>query len=105
MELHAVNIADDGGGTRSGFGNVLDRSVGIFKTCCSQRNEIFQPRRNSPIGMGLRVGVAALLAQIAGESAIEVDHFVALPGADSFLGAKENNLHEILLSSLALVAA
>ncbi len=101
VELHAVNIVDDSSETRSGFGDVLDRSVGIFKSCRSQRNEIFQRRRNSLIGMGLRVGVAALLAQIAGESAVEVDHFVALPGADSFLGAKENNLHGILLSFLS----
>src|SRR5207245_10645293 len=31
VELHAVNIVDDSSETRSGFGDVLDRSVGIFK--------------------------------------------------------------------------
>jgi hypothetical protein len=43
--------------------------------------------------VSLRIGIAALLAEIVRQRTIQIDNFVALPRADAALWTENNDLH------------
>src|SRR5262249_61656596 len=53
------------------------------------------------VGASLRVGLAALVAQIVRQRVVQVNDFVVLPGTDAVLWTKKNDFH---FSSLTRVS-
>ena len=83
---------------------MLDSALGIFDGCFAHSNETLQSRWNFLVGVGLGVALTALVAQIVGQGAVQVNDFVILPCADAALRTKKNDFH-VFSSGLFLFKA
>src|SRR5262245_54627875 len=91
VELNALDIVDDGFDAL--LGRMLDSAFSIFDSCFAQRNETLQSRWDFFVGVRLRIGPAALVAQIVRQRVVQVNNFVILPCTDAALWTKKNDLH------------
>src|SRR5262249_16329502 len=96
VKLNALNIVDDG--FHALLGRMLDSAFSILDGCFAQRNETLQSRWDFLLGVRLRVGRAALVAQIVRQRVVQVNDFVVLPGTDAALWTKKYDFHCFLLN-------
>src|SRR5262245_35099803 len=95
VELNILSVVDDG--FYATLGRMLDGALSVFDGCFSQGNETLQSPWDLLVGASFGVGLAALVAQIVGQRAVQVDDLVILPCADTALRAKKDDLHCFLL--------
>src|SRR5262245_33175553 len=86
VKLNAFNIVDDG--FYALLGRMLDSACSIFDGRFAQCNETLQSRWDFLVGASLRIGLAALVAQIVGQRVVQVNDFVILPCTDAAIGTE-----------------
>src|SRR5262249_13216915 len=91
VELNALDIVDNG--FHPLLGRMVNSTLGILDGCFAHCIEPLRSGWFFCVGVRLRLGPAALVAQIVRQRVVQVNNFVILPCTDAALWTKKNDLH------------